>query len=86
MVVRDVVTNLFHRLGMVGVILVASALIFGALAGGVIVHRLQSPPASSKQEAAHSEQEQTQRPTQNKQANHGHHDSQSQGDHQDKDT
>ena len=85
MVVRDVVRNLFHRLGMVGVILVASALIFGALAGGVVVHRLQSPPASSKHESAQSGKEQIQKPTQNKQANHGHTDSKSQGDHQDKD-
>lgn len=85
MVMRDLVRNLFHQLGMVGVILVASALIFGALAGGVIVHRLQSPPASSKHESAQSGKDQIQGPAQNKQANHGHRDSQSQGDHQDKD-
>ena len=85
MVVRDLVRNLFHRLGMVGVSVVASALIFGALAGGVIVHRLQSASSSSKHESAQSGKDQIQRPTQNQQANHGHRDSQSQGDHQDKD-
>jgi hypothetical protein len=48
LVVRnDVVKGVFGRLGMVGVILIASALIFGAVAGGVVVHRLQFPPAAS---------------------------------------
>jgi hypothetical protein len=32
---------------MVGAILLASALIFGAIAGGVVVHRLHSAPAAS---------------------------------------
>jgi hypothetical protein len=32
---------------MVGAILLASALIFGAIAGGVVVHRLKSTPAAS---------------------------------------
>lgn len=36
---------------MVGAVVVASALIFGAVAGGVIVHRLDvTPSASSEQE------------------------------------
>ena len=48
MVVRnDVVKGVFVRLGMVGAILLASALIFGAIAGGVVVHRLESAPAAS---------------------------------------
>jgi hypothetical protein len=48
LVVRnDVVKGVFGRLGMVGAILIASALIFGAIAGGVVVHRLQFPPAAS---------------------------------------
>ena len=51
MVVRDVVTNLFHRIGMVGAIVIASALIFGALAGGVIVHRLDTTPSASSEQA-----------------------------------
>jgi uncharacterized membrane protein len=70
---------------MVGVTMVASALILGAIAGGVIVHRLQSPAASSQHEPAHSGQEPTPGQTQNRQANAGHHDSQKQGDEQDKD-
>jgi uncharacterized membrane protein len=51
LVVRDVVTNLFHRIGMVGAIVIASALIFGALAGGVIVHRLDTTPSASSEQA-----------------------------------
>jgi hypothetical protein len=48
LVVRnDVVSGVFGRLGMVGAILLVSALIFGAIAGGVVVHRLQSAPAAS---------------------------------------
>ncbi|HXI95184.1 MAG TPA: hypothetical protein VNG04_03600 [Candidatus Acidoferrum sp.] len=39
--------GVFGRLGMVGAILVASALIYGAVAGAVIIHRLDSPPAAS---------------------------------------
>ena len=41
------VRGVFGRLGMVGAILLASALIFGAIAGGVVVHRLQPAPAAS---------------------------------------
>jgi hypothetical protein len=33
---------------MVGVILLASALLFGVLAGAVVVHRLDTTPASSE--------------------------------------
>jgi hypothetical protein len=42
-----VVRGVFSRLGMVEVSLLASALLFGALAGGVVVHRLESTPAAS---------------------------------------
>ena len=49
---RDVVTNLFHRLGMVGAVVLASALIFGAVAGGVFVHRLDTTPSASSEEQA----------------------------------
>jgi hypothetical protein len=70
---------------MVGVILVASALIFGALASGVIVHRLQSPAASSKHQSANHGNEQAHGPAQNREANQGHQDSQEPGDEQDKD-
>jgi uncharacterized membrane protein len=51
LVFRDVVTNLFHRIGMVGAIVIASALIFGALAGGVIVHRMDTTPSASSEQA-----------------------------------
>lgn len=44
---NDVVKGVFGRFGMVGAILVASALIFGAISGGVIVHRLESPRVAS---------------------------------------
>jgi hypothetical protein len=48
LVVRnDVVKGVFGRLGMVGVTLIASALIFGAIAGGVVIHRLQSTSVAS---------------------------------------
>ncbi len=35
---------------MVGAILIATALIFGAIAGGVIVHRLQAAPTASSEQ------------------------------------
>jgi uncharacterized membrane protein len=54
--VRDVVGNLFHRLGMVGAIVLASALIFGAVAGGVIVHRLDTTPSASSEQGQGAEQ------------------------------
>jgi hypothetical protein len=48
LVVRnDVVSGVFGRLGIVGAILGASALIFVAIAAGVVVHRLESPHAVS---------------------------------------
>ncbi|HVS47485.1 MAG TPA: hypothetical protein VHJ99_01115 [Candidatus Dormibacteraeota bacterium] len=44
------VSSVLHRLGMVGAILIATALIFGAIAGGVIVHRLQAAPTASSEQ------------------------------------
>ncbi|HEV2029024.1 MAG TPA: hypothetical protein VGS16_10920 [Candidatus Dormibacteraeota bacterium] len=81
------VRGLLHRLGLVGAILIASALIFGAIAGGVVVHRLQATPtASSEQQQGDQGAEQRPAPAKkNKQASQGHHDSAEQGDHQDKD-
>jgi hypothetical protein len=49
LLVRDVVRSVFGRLGMVGVILLVSALIFGALAGGVIIYRLDATPTASNE-------------------------------------
>ncbi len=81
MVVRDVVANLLHRLGMVGAIVIASALIFGAVAGGVIVHRMDTTPSASSEQAQGDESgEKTSEP-----ANNGHQDSSESEDSQDKD-
>ena len=81
MVVRDVVANLLHRLGMVGAIVIASALIFGAVAGGVIVHRLDTTPSASSEQAQGDESgEKT-----SEAANNGHQDSSESEDSQDKD-
>src|SRR5258708_35464070 len=49
LVFRDVVATLLHRLGMVGAIVIASALIFGAVAARVIVHRLVTTPSPSRE-------------------------------------
>ena len=92
MVVRDVVANLLHRLGMVGAIVIASALIFGAVAGGVIVHRLDTTPSASSEQAQGDESGQktnkvakkTPAPK-SKPANSGHQDSTKSEDFQDKD-
>jgi hypothetical protein len=43
----DVVKGVFERLGMVGAIVLATALIFAGIAGVVVVHRLDSAPAAS---------------------------------------
>ena len=57
---NDVVKGLFGRLGMAGAILVATALIFGAIAGGVITHRLESSRvASSTQGQGNNSDEQS---------------------------
>ena len=75
------VANLLHRLGMVGAIVIASALIFGAVAGGVIVHRLDTTPSASSEQAQGDESgEKTSEP-----ANNGHQDSSESEDSQDKD-
>lgn len=87
MVVRnDLVTSLFGRLGMVGAILVASALIFGVLAGGVLVQRLHATPAASSQPQRGGEvNDQSQGDAKNKNPNLGQHESSEPGDLQDKD-
>jgi uncharacterized membrane protein len=43
------VRSVLSRLGIVGVTLRASALIFGALAGAIVVHRLATTQAASQQ-------------------------------------
>jgi hypothetical protein len=53
---------------MVGAILLASALIFGAIAGGVVLHRLQPAPAgSSTQQRGDNVDEQGDGPSKQKQ-------------------
>ena len=92
MVVRDVVRNVFGRLGTVGVILLVSALIFGALAGGVIIYRLDTTPAASnesRQAEKNVEQGVNQpkpaKPPKSNHANQGHPASPEPDDSQDKD-
>ena len=74
---------------MVGAILIASALIFGAIAGGVVVHRLQTAPTASSEQQGDQGTEKSPPPAQkNNHANQddqGSHDPAQQGDHQDKD-
>jgi NAD/NADP transhydrogenase alpha subunit len=84
---------------MVGAIVVASALIFGALAGGVIVHRLDTTSSvSSEQEQSAGTNEKSQktqekgeksdqgngRATKKKNATKGQNNSSTQGEHEDK--
>ena len=80
-VVNDVVKGVFDRLGMAGAFLLASALIFGAIGAGVIVHRLQpTPTASSTREQNQNDNEQGSKPPK-----HGHSSSPEPEDPQDKD-
>jgi hypothetical protein len=71
---------------MVGAILLVSALIFGALAGGVVVQRLNSSPAASS-EQDHSDEtgDNGKAKTKTKHPNNGHHDPQEADESQDKD-
>ena len=63
--------NFFSRLGLVGASIVVAALVFGVLAGGVIVHRLEASPASSQQHDQQGESSDQQDETQSK-PSHGH--------------
>jgi hypothetical protein len=49
---RDMVTSLSNRLGAGGLSLIAGALILAFLAGGVVVHRLETPtrPTANQQD------------------------------------
>ena len=85
-VVNDVVKGVFDRLGMAGAFLLASALIFGAIGAGVIVHRLQpAPTASSTREQNQNDNEQGIKPPTSKPPKHGHSSSPEPEDPQDKD-
>jgi hypothetical protein len=82
---NDVVRGVFGRLGMVGAILGASALIFGAIAGGVIEHRLQpAPAASSTQQRGDNVDEQGGGESEQKPPKHAAHPSPEAGDTKDK--
>jgi len=71
---------------MVGAILLVSAVIFGALAGGVVVQRLNSSPAaSSEQDPADENGDRGNSKTKVNHANNGHHDTTETDDSQDKD-
>lgn len=74
---------------MVGVILLASALLFGALAGAVVVHRLDMAPTASNESAptdkAGEQGDKQQKPAKNKHAEHGKSTSPELDDSQDKD-
>lgn len=86
MVLRDVVRNVFARLGMAGAILLVSALIFGALAGGVVVQRLYSSPAASSEHPGTDETGVHNQSTANDmESNTGDHDGQENNDAEDKD-
>ncbi|MHB8588862.1 MAG: hypothetical protein ACYDA0_08430 [Candidatus Dormibacteraceae bacterium] len=79
--------GVFDRLGMVGAILVASALIFGAIAGGVVVHRFQSAPVASRtHDQGGKADEQGDGPSKHRPAKHTHPSSPEPADSQDKDT
>ena len=55
--IGDVVRNAISRIGMAAVILMVSMVIFAFLAGGVVVHRLQtSPMATVEQPDTHDDQ------------------------------
>ncbi len=49
--------NLFSRFSVVGVSVVAAALIFGFLAGGVVVHRFQTASQTSTQQEEQPEKD-----------------------------
>ena len=41
--------RLIAQLGVTGLIIVVAALVFGVVAGGVVVHRLEASPAASQE-------------------------------------
>jgi hypothetical protein len=71
---------------MVGAILLVSALIFGALAGGVVIQRLNATPAASSEHQATDETgDNGQSNTDGKDSNNGQQDEHEGDDSQDKD-
>ena len=66
------VRNFFSRIGLAGAILVASLAIFAFLAGGVVVHRLETTPTASSEQQGEQQAENDQGESKAKKANHGH--------------
>ena len=64
--------NLFSRIGITGLSIVAAALIFGVLAGGIVVHRLEASPAASQSEQQQQQGEASDRQDRAKKHGHGH--------------
>jgi hypothetical protein len=80
-----VVRGVFGRLGVVGASLLASAILFGAIAGGVVVHRLASTPAaSSTQQQGDNRDESGDAPSKPRPSSHPGHPSPQPDDEQDK--
>ena len=69
--IGDVVRGLISRVGMAGSILIVSLVIFAFLAGGVVVHRLNTAPVASSQEQQ-EQNDQGQAKPKAKHPNHGH--------------
>ena len=65
------VRNFFSRIGLAGAILIASLAIFAFLAGGVVVHRLDTTPAASSEQAGEQASENDQGESKAKKTNHG---------------
>ena len=65
------VRNFFSRIGLAGAILIASLAIFAFLAGGVVVHRLETTPTASSEQAGEQAGENDQGESKPKHANHG---------------
>jgi len=66
-----VVRNFFSRIGLAGAILIASLAIFAFLAGGVVVHRLDTTPTASSEQTGEQASENDQGESKAKKANHG---------------
>jgi len=69
--IGDVVRGMISRVGMAGSILIVSLVIFAFLAGGVVVHRLNTAPVASSQEQQ-EQNDQGQAKPKAKHPNHGH--------------
>ena len=65
------VRNFFSRIGLAGAILIASLAIFAFLAGGVVVHRLETTLTASSEQQGEQAGENDQGESKPKHANHG---------------